>query len=389
MGVIHKVQVVITQRLLMPYRLSVFEKLPTSERNVTVLFADAPHVHLEMNIKARYKQLKSLTIRFAIGSKTYMLPFYPHVVFWIVRHRPDVIIMEGSTNLLNNIFILIAGRVIGSGIIWWDAGRRVGVKPNLLRRLSDPLINWFMRHSDACLAYSNEARKYMICQNVSEEAIRVAYNTIDTDVINKRIEQNLKLVDPVKDRLQLHDKDVIVFVGTIEKRKRLEDLIVVFEKLQNQSDRYVLLIIGDGPDLPRMKRLVETKGLQRIFFLGRKVEDLGAYLLASDVFALPSEGGLAMVEAMGHGLPVVATSADGTELDLIENGKNGFIVSEGNTDEFASAVKKILADPAMKASFSKAARAKVEGIFSISQFVSTISETIDFVVRKKGAPVRQ
>ena len=65
---------------------------------------------------------------------------------------------------------------------------------------------------------------------------------------------------------------------------------------------------------------------QAITLTGKVIDGVSAYFLLGDIFVLPHFGGLSISEAMAHGLPVIATVADGCELDLIEPGGNGFLV---------------------------------------------------------------
>ena len=70
---------------------------------------------------------------------------------------------------------------------------------------------------------------------------------------------------------------------------------------------------------------------KNIFFVGKIIDGISKYFLQSDVFVLPGLGGLAISDAMIHGLPVIAGKADGTEIDLVTN-ETGFLHEELNVD---------------------------------------------------------
>jgi glycosyltransferase involved in cell wall biosynthesis len=73
----------------------------------------------------------------------------------------------------------------------------------------------------------------------------------------------------------------------------------------------------------------EEKMEKDIFVLGYKSdEEIPAYFLNADVFLMPGTGGLAINEAMAYGLPVISTIADGTIIDLLYEGKNGYYLNE-------------------------------------------------------------
>lgn len=359
----------------MHYRVPVYERLASDEYHVSVYYGKerctVPSVR-----KCQYFKLRSLELGFSFGFKNYEMPFYPQAVIYILAKRPHVVIMEGATNLINNIFLFAASKLASSKIIWWDAGRRKGSTPNILRRLADPLINFLMRHTDACLAYSSLAKDYMINVGVPDNKVTVAYNTIDTDLLDKKIPANRDIAGQLFGSLHLTYGKVLIYVGGLEKRKRVEDLISAFELLFQNDQSLTLLVIGDGPHKTELEKLAEQKHLSRILFLGKKIEDVGAYLMMSTVFVLPNEGGLGIVEAMAHSVPVVVTSADGTELDLVEDGVNGFLVQEGNIEHLASAISEIIYDRKKQERFAIAARNKINSKFLIKDFTAAILKTI-------------
>ena len=143
--------VLILQRFLMHYRIPVFERLVNSSRAVTVCFGETK-APLPDSAKCKYRKLSGIPFHFSFGEKKYAMPFYPQIALTILRTKPDVVVMEGATNLVNNNFAYPAAKLRGSRVVWWDAGRRAGSRPNMLRKLADPLINAMMRKADACIA---------------------------------------------------------------------------------------------------------------------------------------------------------------------------------------------------------------------------------------------
>lgn len=366
----------------MAYRQPIYERLAGNDIRLTVLFGKSNISPEAKNTRAQYWRLSNLNLAFSLGSKGYSIPLYPQVFFHIVKGRPDVVLLEGETNVFNNMLAIPAARLVGAKIIWWGAGRRKGAKPNVLRRMMDPIINQMMRHCDACIAYSTLAHDYMTSVGVDPKIIHIAFNTVDTEKVKIKIEENKGQVPAIMEELGLQNSVVLIFVGVLERRKRVEDLLECFAILRREIQNLRLLIVGDGPHRSSLEQLARQFALEGVCFTGRKVDDLSVYLLASDVFVLPSEGGLGLVEAMAHGLPVVATSADGTELDLVRNGENGYIVPEGDIRAMADAIRKILNTSDRKEKFPRAAKIMVEGPFSATSFVDTIKETILEVMGK-------
>ncbi len=115
-----------------------------------------------------------------------------------------------------------------------------------------------------------------------------------------------------------------------------------------------------------MERLVGDLGLEeRIHFLGTR-SDVPSILAASDLFILPSlwEGlPMALVEAMASELPVVATRVSGTNEVMIE-GETGVVVEPGDSHMLAEGITKVLEDPIKAKEMGRAARNRVEQLYS-------------------------
>jgi glycosyltransferase involved in cell wall biosynthesis len=118
-----------------------------------------------------------------------------------------------------------------------------------------------------------------------------------------------------------------------------------------------LIVIGDGEDLPRIQQLTEQYGLFKgtIDFKGAIFDPyvLGEYLLSSDVFVLPGTGGLAINQAIAYGLPVILSSADGTERDIVEDGVNGFYFHASNPWEMADLLERLMICEKLRREMSK------------------------------------
>ena len=131
----------------------------------------------------------------------------------------------------------------------------------------------------------------------------------------------------------------------IESRKRIKDLIDAFDLVRSSHPNASLVIIGGGIQLEELREY--AKGKENVYILGQIIDGVIKYFMACDVFALPSEGGLSLNQAMICSKPLIASSADGTELDLIEDGKNGYLFEEGDVNGLADKIEKIITVPGL------------------------------------------
>ncbi len=165
---------------------------------------------------------------------------------------------------------------------------------------------------------------------------------------------------------------VIVHSSNFRPLKRVDDVIAVFERVRREGARSRLALLGDGPERPRIEAEVRARWLaDRVDFLG-EVRDVAATLRRAHVFLLPSETesfGLAALEALACGVPVVASRAGGLP-EVIREGEDGYLLSVGDTDAMAAAVGRILDDSALHARLAKTARAGAVDRFARAPMVT-------------------
>ena len=173
-------------------------------------------------------------------------------------------------------------------------------------------------------------------------------NGIDTYKLDllSRDESRLKLFEKLSEK---HGEisQANILIGTVANfypTKGLEILVETAEYFKN-DERISFVIIGDGEDRKKLQNLIIEKGLGKKVFLIGKIDNAHRYMPAFDIFVLPSlkEGfPFALIEAMSAKVPVIATRV-GAVPEIIDNGKNGFIVEPGNSASMAGKIKELLA----------------------------------------------
>ena len=136
------------------------------------------------------------------------------------------------------------------------------------------------------------------------------------------------------------DDFVLVTCGRLVKRKAMDVLIRALGKIP--SDKFKLLVIGDGPEKENLSGIVKRLDLEnKVFFLGFvEEEDKYRYLNIADVFALTSmhEGfGIVYMEGMYCGLPVICAN-EGGQVDFLKSKENAILINVGDVDACADAI---------------------------------------------------
>lgn len=160
---------------------------------------------------------------------------------------------------------------------------------------------------------------------------------------------------------------VLVHVSNFRPLKRVQDVVRIFAEARRllPAAPLRLRLVGNGPERPGIEALVRELELQPfVRFLGDQV-DLPALLRDSDLFLLPSETesfGLAALEAMACGVPVVASRVAGIP-EVVADGESGLLAPVGDVAAMAGHVARLASDAAALTRFSAAARARAESHF--------------------------
>jgi 1,2-diacylglycerol 3-alpha-glucosyltransferase len=158
------------------------------------------------------------------------------------------------------------------------------------------------------------------------------------------------------------DDLVLISVGRLGKEKNFDTLLAAYAQAMQKRDHVRLVIIGDGPERPALEELAQDIGIaQQVEFTGRvEFDEIPAYLKAADIFCFASvteTQGLATMEALAAGLPVVAVAATGTN-DIITHGQEG-LLTENDSMTLAQAIKQVVDDEGLRRQFRTAATKKV------------------------------
>ncbi|MGB9735985.1 MAG: glycosyltransferase [bacterium] len=230
-----------------------------------------------------------------------------------------------------------------------------------IRQTLDRIASHEVDHIIAC---SDGVKKVLMnYERVEPWKITVIYNGTE---INKFKPRNIEQRQQIKEKLKVGDKIVLTFTAHLRPAKGHQYLLEAISKIKNQYPNIVLFLIGDGILMNELTTITKQLDIENnVRFWGYRA-DIPNFLSATDIYVHPSveEGfGIAIIEAMAAGLPVIATNVGGIP-EIITNGVNGILVPPENPQALADAIVELIEHPDRRKILSEKARQYVELTFN-------------------------
>lgn len=278
-----------------------------------------------------------------------------------LRHPPDLLVSLHA----GPVFVVGSelARALGARTAFWivkTSGswvRRRGWKELLKRRL--------LPRADAILTAGSDGRDYAVQYGVDPDRIFILPHAVDVHHFSNGRRDRATSREATRRSLGLTGT-TFVYVGRLWRLKGLDFLVDAFTTLQRRTTTEVsLLLVGDGIDEDRYRRLCAERGLRNAFFTGFVPKPrLPELYAAADAFVFPTLGdpwGLVVDEAMASSLPVLSTSAAGEIRDRVQDGVDGFIVPPADSPALADRMELLARDPQRRERMGRAAARKIAG----------------------------
>jgi L-malate glycosyltransferase len=175
---------------------------------------------------------------------------------------------------------------------------------------------------------------------------------------------------PRRHKFVQEDEKLLLHSSNYRKVKRVEDVVRIFLEVRKKVS-CKLLFLGSGPGLDEIRRMVADLDLENfVYFLG-KSREIDPYVASADLFLLPSAQesfGLAALEAMAYGVPVIASHVGGLP-EVIDHAVTGFLAPVGDTGQMADYALSLLTDEQLYARFSRNGISCAQEKFSVDKIL--------------------
>lgn len=246
-------------------------------------------------------------------------------------------IFLGDMNILSTWISLLICRLRNKKTILWTHGF-YGNESYIKRCLR--IV--FYSIGNKYLVYEQRGKKLMVNAGFDVNKIFVIYNSLDYDLqkdyFNKYQKNNInrELTFFINKKLK-----TIIFLGRLTSVKKIDQLIKSLKKLNSDMVKFNLLIIGDGPEKSKLKK-ISKKGLENgwIHFYGKTYDEseLSKLIYSSDLMVSPGNTGLNAVHALSYGTPVATHNNFNNQMPeaaVVEDQITGFFFNENDIDNLS------------------------------------------------------
>jgi len=231
--------------------------------------------------------------------------------------------------------------------------------PRLKKLVYDPFDRCSSKATDVIITVAEYVKRRIVeTRGINPEKIRVIYNGINAD----RFDPDRINPVPIRNSLCIpRDAKVVTTVASLVEGKGHKYLFKAAVEILKKIPNTIFLLVGDGYYKERLKKIIKEYKLNRsVIFAGFR-RDVESILKISDMLVLPSlsEGfPIVILEAMAMRNPVVATNISGIP-EMVDEGKDGFLVSPRDSVELASRICEILKDKNLSDLMGKNGRMKI------------------------------
>lgn len=305
-----------------------------------------------------------------------------------LRHR-KAFFMIGDWGHLAALAILITRVATGAPVAIWTDTPQEDLPRHIAKRWARRvLLRWLLAKVDRVFASGTPGVQVVKAMGGRGDSVVNLPCFVDLD--RPRLVQTSQRAQAAVRRLRGDQMRSCVFamIGTLVERKGQDLGVRAFAECVSRSGGELrLLIAGEGPERSRLQQLVDDLGITgSTEFLGwLEPEQIEELYMATDVIVHPARWDpfpLVVLEAMSWGKVVIASDVCGSAVDRIQNGRNGYMFSEGNVDELTELILQVSKIEATRRDIGAVARRTAEE-WPLSRGVETIISSAEQVVGRR------
>jgi len=310
------------------------------------------------------------------------------VLIWLIRNRSKYDVIHCQQMFGPTMAAAVASYVVDKPILTrvttvGELGEVKQIREMPLSALRMRLI----RRVTGWAALTRAMKEELVSLGIADEEVRIIYNSTE---IAPEVSYSAETKARLRRELNLGDAPIAVYVGRLSEEKNLDVLVRSWSEVIARFPTAQLLLLGEGGAYrnvePALRALVTELGLGASVHLLGHVANAKDYVIAADLFVLPSrtEGmSNALVEALSCGTAIVATDIP-ANAEICTHGEDALLVPVGDGRELAAAICELFSSASLATRLGTAARRKAEESLSVERMVGAYLEAYADILGRCG-----
>lgn len=293
----------------------------------------------------------------------------------------DVVIHKFEVKFLSLGKIHKIQKTRGNKLILWGIGATAKKTPVI-----DCIRRNQVRKTDATIFYAESNRRRFISMGIDPEKLFVARNSIDLSPITSAVNEWPEAkVEKFRIDRQIGNGPVLLSVGRLIKRKRLDILLESAAVLRNDYPTLKVVIIGDGPESHCLKSLACKLNMEKnVIFTGEIIGDtrIAPWFLLSDIVIAPAQVGHLATHAHAYGCPLITCDKreiQGPEVEILVPNQTGLLYPYGCNGKLTETISSLLEDNEKRKQMGTNARRRALEYCGIPKMLEGFLQAISYV----------
>jgi len=326
------------------YRFAIWKKLINSNQfNLEIYFSLNNPLNIptpDLNKLFNYKERSKFHFLKNYWLNKKILIWQSEVLRIISFSKFDYVMLLGEMYIISSWIACLIAKIRGKKIYMWSHGI-YGNESFLKKHIR--LI--FLKLADFIFLYENRAKKLLVKNGFDKNTLDVVYNSLDFDKHNKHYyklkkEENTK----VKKLFKYESLPIILFIGRVTEKKKIDILIGAISKLNQTNISYNLLVVGDVENIEFYKDSNQNYidgGWLNFYGKSYDIEETGQLIYNSELCISPGNIGLTAIHSLSYGTPVASHNNFNNQMPEVEaiiDGENGFLFKENDIVDLAEKI---------------------------------------------------
>ncbi len=330
---------------------------------------------------------------------------YRHGIWWSVnpwsevKHilnefKPDVIHLQTAETIALAVMSYVRKYdvpLVSTGHAYPDnvTGQFKLLKPKMIKKPTDAVLRAYMasflKHAEYATMPTEMAIGDLVPKN--RKRFKVTVEALSNGVDLSEYKPGEPSAEVLKKYGVKESKKRVLYIGRVDPEKSISNVVKAFSKALKKVSDADMVIVGDGIDVPNLKKLVSELGISdKVTFTGKIMPpELVEIYRSGTVFATASETetqGIVLIEAAATGLPLIAVDK-GAVSELCQKGRNGELCKPGDIDGIAKAMVKILSDEKLQKKYSEGS-IEVSKLHDLNRTLSRFEEIYHEAIKLKS-----